>query len=74
MLKAVGFTDDDLTPPLSDRLVDAVVVWGDEDTIRARVRAHHDAGADHVCVQVLPGDDADRVIADYRRLALALVS
>ncbi len=72
-LRRLGFTDDDLAPPLSDRLVDAVVVWGDEDAIRARVRAHHDAGADHVCVQVLPGDDADRVVADYRRLAPALL-
>jgi probable F420-dependent oxidoreductase len=72
-LRRLGFTDDDLTPPLSDRLVDAIVVWGDEDAVRARVQAHHDAGADHVCVQVLPGVDPERVAADYRRLAPALV-
>ena len=40
----------------SDRLVDAVVAWGSPDTIAQRVRAHHDAGADHVCVQVLRAD------------------
>jgi probable F420-dependent oxidoreductase len=73
-LRRLGFDDDDLTPPLSDRVVDAVVVWGDEDAIRARVQAHHDAGADHVCVQILPGDDAERVRADYRRLAPALMA
>jgi probable F420-dependent oxidoreductase len=72
-LRRLGFTDEDLGSPLSDRLVDAVVAWGDEEAIRARVQAHHDAGADHVCVQVLPGDDAERVAADYRRLAAALL-
>jgi hypothetical protein len=39
----------------------------------ARIRAHHEAGADHVAVQVLPGDDADRVMRDYRELAAALL-
>lgn len=72
-LRRYGFGDDDLAPPLSDRLVDAIVVWGDETAIRDRVRAHHDAGADHVCVQVL-GDDTDQVMADYRRLAPALLA
>ena len=39
--------------PASDRLVDALVAHGGEEAIVARVSAHHDAGADHVCVQVL---------------------
>jgi probable F420-dependent oxidoreductase len=73
-LRRLGFTDDDFAAPLSDRIVDAVVAWGDEDAIRARVQAHHDAGADHVCVQILPGADPDRVAADYRRLAPALIT
>ena len=51
--KRLGFTDDDIADGGSDRLVDALVVWGDEDAIAARVQAHRDAGADHVCVQVL---------------------
>ncbi len=47
--------DDDFASGGSDRLVDAVVAWGDMDTVLARVQAHHDAGADHVCIQVIDG-------------------
>ena len=72
-LRRLGFTDDDVAAPLSDRLVDAIVAWGDADAIRTRVQAHHDAGADHVCVQVLGANDSDRVMADYRTLAEALL-
>ena len=43
---------------LSDRLVDGLVAWGDVDAIVERVRAHWDAGADHVCVQVHQSRDA----------------
>jgi probable F420-dependent oxidoreductase len=70
-LRRLGFTEEDLTAPLSDRLVDAVVAWGDVDAIRTRVQAHFAAGADHVCVQVLPGTDIDRLMHDYRTLAPA---
>lgn len=52
-LRRLGFTDDDMAHRGSDRLVDALIARGDEDTIAARVRAHRDAGADSVCVQVL---------------------
>lgn len=52
-LRRLGFNDDDLADGGSNRLVDALVAWGDADTIADRVRAHRDAGADHVCVQVL---------------------
>jgi len=51
-LRRLGFTEDDLAGQASDRLVDALVAHGDEDAIAARVRAHHDAGADHVCIYV----------------------
>lgn len=51
-----GFTEADLADGGSDRLVDALVVWGDEETIRAGVQAHLDAGADQVAVQVLNSD------------------
>ncbi len=64
--KRQGFTDDDLADGGSDRLVDALVVWGDEATIAARVQEHRDAGADHVCIQVLTDDPAgspDRTVA-----------
>jgi probable F420-dependent oxidoreductase len=48
--KRLGFGDDDIDHR-ADRFVDAVVVWGDEDRLRAGVRAHYDAGATHVCIQ-----------------------
>jgi probable F420-dependent oxidoreductase len=50
-LKWLGFEDADFQKPGSDRLVDAIVAWGDEEAIRARIQAHWDAGADHVCIQ-----------------------
>jgi len=71
-MRRLGFTDDDLGDPLSDRLVDALVAWGNVDTIAARVQAHRDAGADHVAVQVLPLGDIDRVLGDWWTLAAVL--
>jgi probable F420-dependent oxidoreductase len=77
-LRRLGFTDDDLRGPASDRLVDALVAYGDEDAIAARVRAHHDAGADHVCLYVLggaaagPGPEEALPLGAWRRLAPAL--
>ena len=62
----LGFTEEDTLDGGSDRLVDALVVWGDEDAILARVQEHRDAGADHVCLQVL-GEDLP--MDDWRRLA-----
>ena len=67
--KRQGFTDDDLADGGSDRLVDALVVWGDETTIAARVQAHRDAGADHVCIQVLTADPAAFPVDQWRALA-----
>ena len=52
-LKWLGFTEADFGGNLSDRLVDAIVAWGDEGAIRKRIQAHWDAGADHVCIQPL---------------------
>lgn len=66
----LGFTEDDVAGQGSDRLVDALVAWGDDATIAARLGAHRDAGADHVCVQVLadpPPGGLPR--AEWRRLA-----
>lgn len=54
-LRRLGYSDEDLAGP-SDRLVDAIVAHGDLGAIVARVRAHLDGGADHVCVQVLNED------------------
>jgi probable F420-dependent oxidoreductase len=72
-LKRLGFTDDDIANGGSDRLVDAIVVWGDEAAVAARVREQHDAGADHVCVQVLTTDYSTAPIDGWRRLAPALI-
>lgn len=52
-LERFGFTDDDFAGGGSDRLVDAIVAWGDERAIEARIKAHHDAGATQVCIQAL---------------------
>lgn len=54
-LLRLGFTGDDIGQA-TDRLVDALVVWGGEDAIARRVAEHHQAGASHVCVQVLTGE------------------
>lgn len=49
-LARLGWDDADLDDGGSDRLFDALVAWGDEDDVAARVRAHLDAGADHVAL------------------------
>ena len=51
--KRLGFTDTDFAGGGSDRLIDSVVVWGDETAIRKRIDEHWQAGADHVCVQAI---------------------
>ena len=58
-LRRIGFTDADLVPGGSDRLIDAVVAWGSPDDIRSRIQAHLDAGADHVAVHVLVAQDGE---------------
>ena len=73
-LRRLGWTDDDFADGGSDRLVDAIVVWGDEAGIRARVDEHHAAGANHVCVQVLPATFTDLPLEGWRRLAPALLT
>jgi probable F420-dependent oxidoreductase len=73
-LRRLGWGDDDLSDGGSDALVDALVVWGDVDAVAGRVAAHHNAGADHVCIQVL-GPDATAVPLDqWRALAPALLT
>jgi probable F420-dependent oxidoreductase len=55
-LKWLGFDDRDFDDGGSDRLVDAIVAWGDEKVLADRIQAHRDAGADHVCIQSFPTD------------------
>jgi probable F420-dependent oxidoreductase len=72
-LRRLGFGDEDFTGGGSDRLVDALVAHGDEQAIAARVRAHHDAGADHVCIYVFGDGDEALPLEAWRRLAPALM-
>jgi len=55
--KRLGFTDEDIAKPGSDKLIDAVVAHGTADDIAKRLSEHLDAGADHVTIQVLGGPD-----------------
>jgi probable F420-dependent oxidoreductase len=55
--KRLGFTDEDIAKPGSDKLIDAVVAHGTADDIAKRLGEHLDAGADHVTIQVLGGWD-----------------
>jgi len=64
-----GYGDDDLTGGGSERFVDAMVAWGDEGAIRARIREHWEAGADHVCVQTI-SPQGSRQVADEKLLEL----
>ena len=52
-LRWLGFDESDWEGEGSDRLVDAIVAWGDEKAIAGRIQEHYDAGADHVCIQPL---------------------
>jgi probable F420-dependent oxidoreductase len=77
-LLRLGFAEDDLADGGSDRVIDALVAWGDDDTIRARVREHFDAGADSVCIQVIGAGDHGGMIdlrrEEWRRLAPVLTT
>jgi probable F420-dependent oxidoreductase len=67
--RRLGFGDDDFAAGGSDRLIDALVAWGDDTAIRTRIEAHLAAGADHVCIQ--PLTDASTTLT---RLAPALLA
>jgi len=72
-LKRLGFTDDDVANGGSDRLVDAIVAWGDVAAVAGRVKQHHDAGANHVCLQVLDADPRTAPVRQWKELAAALL-
>jgi probable F420-dependent oxidoreductase len=72
-LKRMGWTAQDLAGEGSDSVIDAVVARGDVDKIANRVRQHLDAGADHVCVQVVSDDENDVCLTQLRELASALL-
>jgi probable F420-dependent oxidoreductase len=70
-LLELGYEDGDIAGGGSDRLVDAIVAWGDEEAVYTRVRAHLDSGADHVVIQ--PLGRLDRAMNQLEALAPALL-
>jgi probable F420-dependent oxidoreductase len=70
--RRLGFGDDDFVRGGSDRLCDALVVHGDEAAVLARVNEHREAGADHVCLQVLSDETNAPPLDEWRRLASIL--
>ncbi|MEV6375265.1 TIGR03620 family F420-dependent LLM class oxidoreductase [Micromonospora musae] len=64
-----GFTEQDLAGGGSDRLIDSVVAWGDVEAIGTRLQAHHQAGADHVCLHVV-GAGPGMPLPQWRELAV----
>jgi probable F420-dependent oxidoreductase len=74
-LRRLGFTDEDFADGGSDRLIDALVAWGDVEDVRRRVKEHFDAGADHVALQVLTADSsapAALPLREWRELSALL--
>ena len=71
-LRRLGWSEEDLADGGSDKLVDAIVVWGTVDDVLARVQAHLDAGADHVCIQTLRENQTEVPVEDWRELSGAL--
>ena len=70
-LRRLGWSDADLSDGGSDALIDALVAHGSGEQVAAQLAEHLDAGADHVCVQLLTAPDAD-LLDGYRKLAQAL--
>ena len=68
----LGFQEADIKNGGSDKLIDAVIAWGDLKTVLNRIQEHHAAGADHVCIQVLTDDAKTFPIREYRELASAI--
>jgi len=65
----LGFTEDDVRKPGSNKLIDAVVAYGPPEAIAQRLNEHLDAGADHVAIQVLGGSQQDQLVAVLGELA-----
>jgi hypothetical protein len=70
LFKRLGFTDEDIAAPGSDRLVDALVAQGSIPQVAGRIDAHLAAGANQVSIQVV--NDAPEVVDLVRELAAHL--
>jgi probable F420-dependent oxidoreductase len=71
-LRRLGYTDADLGDGGSQKLIADVVAWQGADAIKERVAAHHEAGADHVCVQVLTDERGNISRREWHELAAIL--
>jgi len=69
----LGFDEGDFKDGGSNKLIDAIIAWGDLNAIRNRIREHHQAGADHVCIQVLTADPKALPLREWRELAGVLL-
>lgn len=65
----LGFTEDDVRKPGSDRLIDALVAYGTAEDIARRLTEHLDAGADHVAIQVLGASRPEKLVPVLGELA-----
>ena len=73
-LRRIGYSEEDVAGGGSDRLMDALIPWGDLDRVVAGIEKHYSAGADEVAIQVLTADSNAFPAAEYRELASALIS
>jgi probable F420-dependent oxidoreductase len=71
--RRLGFNEEDFEGGGSDRLVDALVAWGDAEAVSKRVKDHLDAGADHVCLQVFSAEPHGMPLRQWRNLATAML-
>jgi probable F420-dependent oxidoreductase len=72
--RRLGFNNEDFVRGGTDRLCDAMVVHGDEAVILARIDEHRNAGADHVCLQVLGAEPRTPPLMEWRRIASAVTA
>jgi probable F420-dependent oxidoreductase len=68
----LGFQEADFANGGSDKLIDALIAWGDLKTVLNRIQEHHSAGSDHVCIQVLTDEPKSLPLREYRELASAI--
>ena len=70
--RRLGYSDEEIAGGGSDRLIDDLVFWGEPDAVADKLRAHLDAGADHVAVQLVGGEKGQSALPGWRLLAEAL--
>jgi len=68
----LGFSEADFAAGGSDRLIDAIIAWGDLKAVLNRIDEHRSAGADHVCIQVLTEGKQDFPLSESREISAAL--